>query len=177
MRKHFITWLISLCCCWPEAGLAGELALQPMNHHHGTYLEASLGTNVGFVAFASSLGIKTGGSIGGVSLHAAIGHMFRPYIGVEGGVVHNRDDNSDDIVTSPYVAGRFHVPLGERFNIITKLGAMAAFIEDDIIGLPFFGFGCSVALNDTIDISLQYQGLFAGIIGAGALGLGLTLHL
>jgi len=175
------------------------------NRHTGFYLEASAGTN----AFYALLPTGNQGSMLGYNVAAALGYFPINNVGIEAGFIYSSDLNAAyekslaGLITLsasaaaklyvPYIAIRFHVPIGNRVNVIFKLGGMypygkvkvfgsAAGIEESgrISGdhtMPFTGIGISYAITPNLALVVQYQGAIYVLASGGVLSGGLVYHL
>lgn len=171
--KKILAGLILLS--FTALAFSGELV---WNQHRGPFAEFSAGTNLYYLGIISSQGKVTGVGANGVSLGGALGYYYTPCFGLEGGLLAALVDlNEGNQVYAPYLSTRFILSLGKRFSFLAKLGAMLPFIpRDGGFLLPFTGIGISYAVNEKMDLGLQYQGAVYGIVGAGVAGLSLTYH-
>ena len=148
------------------------------NEHKGNYAELVGGTNAYYLGILSSRGSVGGAGVTGAGWAGALGYNFTNTFGLEAGLMQNFVDlNGGGYVISPYTTTRFTLPIGQRFSFIGKLGLMAPFVpEEGGIVLPYTGVGFSYAATKNLDFTLQYQGAFYVIAGAGLLGAGITYH-
>lgn len=161
------------------------------NHHTGVYIEGTAGTNLYALGVLSSDGRTSNVGVIGYALNAALGYNVTPWFGLEGGFTramaqtHNSNHEYQSI-NAPYASVRFTAPIGQRFSLLAKVGAMYANAsiphsddsgsENHGVVLPYVGVGASYAVTSNVDITAQYQGAVYGVINAGALTAGLTYH-
>ena len=169
MKK--ITCLL-ICITASSLALADDGA---WNQHNGSYAELNIGTNAYYLGILSSHGAFGGGGLIGEGWSGDLGYNFTNTFALEAGFMQNFVDFNLDrgALNTPYATTRFSLPLGERFSLIGKLGAMA---PQAAIVLPYTGIGVSYAVTKNVDLNLQYQGAIYGIAGAGLAGVGLTYH-
>ncbi|MEK6731528.1 MAG: hypothetical protein AABY34_05060 [Pseudomonadota bacterium] len=174
--------------------------------HQGWYTEAGAGTNAYYLGVFSTAGDRSATQSGiiGFGTNIGAGYQFNPNgVAAEGGLLFGRierqikfSDNStatvDANVYAPYFTARWSIPLYGAFSFVPKLGVMFADIptvdstysktnekareKGGGVVLPFVGLGISASVNQSLDVTLQYQGAVYGIIGAGPVTLGLRYY-
>jgi hypothetical protein len=175
----------------------------PTNYWPGKtwYLEATGGTNFGYLGVLSSNTTNTSSGIRGWGWSAAAGYNFTDYFALEAGYMQNyariQTDNGDfdgnkqyvnGHTNIPYFTSRFTIPMYTQFAFIGKLGVMYASAtgtgpdsngdgkeekaKSPDIALPYVGIGAGYSFTPHIQLVAQYQGAVYGIVGAGLLSLG-----
>lgn len=123
----------------------------------GFFAEGGIGTNTNAVYNNKQFYIHSKA----LALIANGGYEFNQYIAAEGGYSLHHDGDAEPTSTHDlHVAARGSLPLGDKFKLIGKLGAGLVMQEgvDSRFG-TFFGAGGAYALNDSTDITVQYQGI------------------
>lgn len=174
----------------------------PWNRHTGFYIEGGVGSNLYALLPTGNVGTVRGWGVG-----ISAGYNFLPNIALEAGFMYSSDLNKQvetDVVGIsvsasaaakiyiPYLAVRFNVPIGDRFNIVFKLGGMYPFASVNAQGsvagisetgrisydhdLPFSGIGATYAVTSRLDINVMYQGAVYVLASGAVLSAGLTCH-
>ncbi|GEM_PF-5600312 len=150
------------------------------------YVEANLGSNLFYAPGEQSLS----SGLHGIGYAAAAGYYYGDTSSLEVGIMQSTakykddDDNEEKsgTFTAPYATFRFNTPIGKKTTLITKLGAMYVHLnadEDDVHVssiLPFTGIGLGYAVNDNLELNIQYQGAVYVIAGFGLLTGGVSYH-
>lgn len=178
-------------------------ANQAWNRHLGFYAEAGVGTN----AFYALLPTGNEGTTKGLGIPLAVGYHFLTNISVEAGFIYSSNLNRQveknvagiDVSASaaaklyiPYIALRFNVPVGNRFNVVFKVGGMYPFANINATAttagiskkgrlsydhsLPFTGIGATYALTPKLDLNIMYQGAVYVLASGAVLSAGLTYY-
>ncbi len=173
------------------------------NEHSGPYIEVGAGTN----AYYALTPVGNGGGYNGFGVGGAIGYYFFRTVAIEGGFMYSTKLNAAversivGITVSasaaaklyiPYLAFRFAAPIGDRFAVIFKLGAMYPFGTVDLSAgidglsvqgrianeklLPFSGIGATYAVTKQWEINFMYQGAIYILGSGGVMSLGVTYH-
>ena len=187
MKKIILRLFSFLSIFCLTAGFAGE--------EKKGYVELGGGTGLALLTVPS----YAGGVVGGRGWNGAFGYNVTPKFSVEAGFIRyiTHDSSEDQQINTPYIAGRFAIPLSQRFALLLKIGLMDAVMtttykdefeggwieelpsrrqETDAYVLPFTGIGVSYALSPRFDLNVQYQGAVYVIGGLGLLSTGLTYH-
>lgn len=180
-----------------------QATMKPWNIHRGTYIEGGLGIN----AFYALLPSGNKGEVKGYAAALTVGYSFFDNVAAEAGFIYSTDLNAgvdasvvginiaasaDAQLYIPYAALRFHVPVGDRYAVLFKVGAMYPYakvkLQADAAGiqesgriagdhiLPYTGFGLSYAVTPQIDFSVVYQGAVYVMASGAVLGAHLTYH-
>jgi hypothetical protein len=203
-RVRIIFFLLVVVFVSFTATAKGEqVAAKPWNIHRGTYIEGGMGTN----AFYALLPSGSKGEIKGYAASLTVGYSFFDNVAAEAGFIYSTDLNAgvdarvvgitvaasaDAQLYIPYAALRFHVPVGDRYAVLFKVGAMYPYakvkLQADAAGiqesgriaadhiLPYTGFGLSYAVTPQIDFSVVYQGAVYVMASGAILGAHLTYH-
>ena len=190
--KHKTLSLLALSLAFiAQNAIAASDDPDAYNRHQGVYAEANAGTNVVYTAFVSSKGSKNIAAHNGLGWNANLGYQFNPILGLEAGFMQNYAKYTNDsgetgkgVFNVPYAAARLTAPIGNRFSLFAKVGAMGAIgkvtysdsSDTEKALLPYVGVGAGVSVTPHLDLNVQYQGAVYGVVGAGLLGGGLTYH-
>jgi len=188
------TLAATVCTCAVFAG--GAETNVSYHRQTGPWVEANAGSNLFYLGImGNDIKASKAGMIGW-GWNANAGYNFTPYIGLEGGYTQLRTKwraksaNTDTMyidanVDMPYGAFRFTIPMGDRFALLGKLGAMylsaigssqGYTAESPKVVVPYTGVGASYAITKNLDFSVQYQGAMYFVAGAGLLSGGLAYH-
>jgi len=174
------------------------------NLHLGFYIEAGVGGNA-FYAFLPDS--RSTAKMLGWGVPVAVGYDFLQHVAAEAGFIYSTDLNAAVQGTAigitasasaaaklyiPYMAIRFSVPVGQRINVIFKLGGMYPYgtvkLEGGVGGitatgrisgeqlLPFSGIGATYAVLPKLDINIMYQGAVYVLASGAVLSVGVTYH-
>jgi hypothetical protein len=139
-------------------------------HDSGTYAEFNIGTlyqslhfmNYNYSAFNS------------VGVNGSLGYQFATNIALEAGYTYyGYGLNSVDAVAKvilPFTLG------SQDFSVFAKLGPAYVFRGSDHGVLPYGGIGASYAINSSLDLTVQGQGITNGFFSLGLVSLGLAYH-
>lgn len=171
MKKIITTSLAAAALLGTTLALAGgpEPSTE-YNKHTGAYVEAGAGATLYHVdLFVEDQGVS------GFGANAAVGYQFNPYVALEAGYFMVTPDNTS-VLSAPNVSVKGILPIGNRFSLFAKLGAVGLFAKGQSAGAPFAGVGMGVALTKNLDITVQVQGAIFAWAQVGVATAGLTYH-
>ncbi len=193
-----------------NAYASNNTPLQAENPTNKYYIELNGGTNAWYLGIVSSKDSLTNGGVNGYGWQAAFGYNFNPTTAIEVGFMQNyviikevdRNETCDFSGCTMYVTNRektynsnvptiavkFTVPMGKRFDFISKLGLMMPLVTTDTsyedssnkstqtdgVVLPYISLGFDYNVTQNIRVNIQYQGAIYVIAGAGLLSAGLS---
>lgn len=176
------------------------------NRHTGFYAEGDFGTNLYYVrgitvehsdgSIDKDLSDPSYWRVAGYGFSASVGYNIIPYVGFEVGYLQQFGVESSFSITNvslPYLAAKFTIPIGNRFAFLAKVGGGCVihhwrykpteydpeWYSYSSAGVWLYSsLGASYALNQKIDLNVQWQGHSFMILDnfGGLLSAGLTYH-